>query len=271
MLHRIVEGLVCGAQIPAEVRPFFAGGSLIALNKGKRDPRPITILVVLRRVCSHALSSVFSEKLGALLQPTQFGVGVPGGCLSFAHSTALLLAANPDWAAVTVDCANAFNTMSRVSIRSALVNHCPELLPFFDSTYGVCGMLKVAMQQHPMSDQQKLRYIRSEEGVQQGDPLSTLFFCLGLQRPILRTMEQHTGVVMEAYIDDAVILGPRAAVQSAFHTFKAELIVDNELVNDEKCHSYSLDPAPLLPELKEHSNLGFMTVKLPFGTDALRC
>ena len=263
VLHAIVEGICCGAELPPEIKPYFSGATLIALDKGKGDPRPLAIGRTLRRVCSHALCTAFSQAFGDKLAPIQFGVGVPGGCFSMATSIRTLLGAHKDWCACTVDCSNAFNTLSRASIRSALTEHFPDLLPYFDLTYGEVGKLKVVMKKQGCSPQ-SVRYIGSVEGCQQGDPLGTFLFCLTLQDALEQC--QRLGVEVFAYVDDVVLIGPHDAVRAAFACLRDAFAAKSLSVNHDKCHWLSLDPAEKIDGIA-NNDIGLLVIKVPFGQD----
>ena len=75
---------------------------------------------------------------------------------------------------VKLDFANAFNSLRRDAVLEAVGKHRPDLLDFAASAYGAPTLLWLG------DDQQ----ISSAEGVQQGDPLGPLLFCLALDKPL---------------------------------------------------------------------------------------
>ena len=78
-----------------------------------------------------------------------------------------------DFAVLKIDLHNAFNRVSRQAVLNACALHIPELLSWSQWCYG----------QHPAL-WHSLGTISSEIGVQQGDPLGPLLFCLVLQQII---------------------------------------------------------------------------------------
>ena len=71
---------------------------------------------------------------------------------------------------LNIDMHNAFHRFSRQAMLDECATHFPELLPWASWCYG----------QHPLL-RHHIGTMSSEVGVQQGDPLSPLFFCMVLQ------------------------------------------------------------------------------------------
>ena len=74
-------------------------------------------------------------------------------------------------AVVKLDISNAFNTIRRDRMLEAVCDLAPEIYPLVHSTYSTPSTIF-------WSD----HTIKSSEGVQQGDPLGPLLFCLSLHR-----------------------------------------------------------------------------------------
>ena len=70
---------------------------------------------------------------------------------------------------------NAFNCLCRDKMLSAVRDSAPELLKFVYSAYSVPSQLYCVD-----------HVIQSAEGVQKGDPLGPLLFCLTIQRLVLK-------------------------------------------------------------------------------------
>ena len=77
---------------------------------------------------------------------------------------------NDSRAFVKLDFKNAFNSVRRDAIFSAVSEHRPDLLVFTESAYGSESYFWVGDDY----------VIASAEGVQQGEPLGLLLFCLAL-------------------------------------------------------------------------------------------
>ena len=106
--------------------------------------------------------------LGADLSPQQLGCGVPLGCEAATHAARRYLHdMPPGHQLLKLDFMNAFNCLCRDNILSAVKDSAPELFKFVFSAYS-----------SPV--------IQSAEGVQQGDPLGPLFFCLTIHPLVLK-------------------------------------------------------------------------------------
>eukprot|EP00042_Codosiga_hollandica_P053110 m.686538 g.686538 ORF g.686538 m.686538 type:complete len:368 (-) comp58626_c0_seq62:1108-2211(-) len=88
------------------------------------------------------------------------------------------------------------------------------------------------------------------EGITQGDPLSPLFFSIGLQNALNQTQQVIDTTNADnaigfgrvfAYLDDVIIVGTPAQVNVAFTTFKATAINIGLKVNAEKTKLLSLN------------------------------
>ena len=100
----------------------------------------------------------------------------------------------------TFDYANAFNEISRASIREQLALHFPTLLPYFDLRYG-----------HPSSVFFYNRALLAREGVRQGDPWGPIFFALALQPALTKLRDEFPDHVTGAYLDDVYTVFPSAS------------------------------------------------------------
>jgi len=138
---------------------------LHALAKADGGVRPIAVGMTLCRLVSKA-ANVWAIHQGAhLLSPCQLGAGAKGG----AATHAFISSAHDNQAVVKIDFTNAFNSLRRDSMLEAVVTHLPELFLFVALAYGNPSCLTFG----PYS-------ISSEEGIQQGDPLGPLLFCITL-------------------------------------------------------------------------------------------
>ena len=120
-----------------------------------------------------------ADSAGSLLAPHQYGVGVPGGCEHVVHCMQHSLTSTADGrrlAAVKVDIANAFNTCQRPRLLTTLFNT-PQLADIHriaDWAYSQPTLL--IPQRKGGTD--TASFIQSVNGVRQGDPLSSLLFCI---------------------------------------------------------------------------------------------
>ena len=228
---------------PADVIPILFGGSLTALTKKSGGIRPIAVGYYWRRLAAKCTNTFASAKLSAFFSPVQLGVGVPGGCEAAVHACRRYLDSLPDGHVIAkLDFSNAFNCLRRDVMLDTVHSVIPEIYTFCHMAYAVPSDLKFGD-----------RHLWSEEGVQQGDPLGPLAFCLTIQ-PILRSL--HSELVI-GYMDDITLGGPAATVAKDINT----IVVDGESkglhLNIPKCELITKHdlPEPVLPPLNQFERI----------------
>ena len=159
---------ILSGEVTHSVRHFFFGATLIALNKKDGSVRPIAAGCTLRRLAAKCAVSHVMKSMGTLLTPHQLGYGVPLGAEAAVHAARIFLHnLQQGQLIMKLVFRNAFNSLCQdnytmVTVVEELVT---ELLVL--SAYGSPSSLffgKIVIQ--------------SSEGVQQGDPLGPLLFCL---------------------------------------------------------------------------------------------
>ena len=185
--------LVLEGRTPEEVRPFFFGASLVALQKKSGGVRPIAVGCTLRRLVAKVAGFMVVEDMAALLAPRQLGYGVKGGAEAAVHAARKFLSnMDPDCAFVKLDFRNAFNCIRRDCMLQAVCYLAPTIYPFVHSLYSAPSLLR-------WGD----KSIFSAEGVQQGDPLGPQLFCLTLHRHCLQLRSE----LCIMYLDDVTLVG----------------------------------------------------------------
>jgi hypothetical protein len=221
--------LILSGSTPAWVRPFLFGASLFAFSKKDGGVRPIAVGLTLRRLAAKVACRGVNDKCALLLKPRQLGVGVKGGAEALAHGARRYLDSMPsDHVFVKLDFTNAFNSVRRDVVREEVAAHAPELLGYFDSAYGATSNLAFGE-----------FTIDSSEGVQQGDPLGPLLFCLAIN-PLLADIQSE---FVSGYLDDigmgGDVRGVTADVQKLEHNAKARGLS----LNHTKCEVIGLSPS----------------------------
>ena len=190
--------LVLAGDIPVETRPFFFGASLTALNKKDGGVRPIAVGCTLRRLVAKVASRSVMERMGQYLAPLQLGYGTPLGAEAAVHASRsylhLLLS---DHVLLKLDFRNAFNTVRGDKILAAARDMVPEIFPLIFACYSAPSTLFF-----------RDTSLLSAEGVQQGDPLGPLLFCLVIHPLVLQLRSE----LRLFYLDDGTLGGPEEGV-----------------------------------------------------------
>lgn len=155
--------------------------------------RPIAVGCTLRRLVAKIAGRKVLDEMTNLLAPHQLGYGVRGGAEAAVHAARRFLhGMDQKQAIVKLNFANAFNSVRRDCVLSAVQILCPILYPFIHSAYAASSNLV-------WGD----RSITSAEGVQQGDPLGPLIFCLALHQQSLHFRSDFQAL----YLDDVTLGG----------------------------------------------------------------
>ena len=130
--------LVLEGRTPTFIRPYFFGANLTAISKSDGGVRPIAVGCTLRRLVAKVAGRKIMEEMGELLAPRQLGYGVGGGSEAAVHAARIYLRdLGPGKAVLKLDFRNAFNTIHRDKMLSAVLEHAPCLHPFLHSAYTV--------------------------------------------------------------------------------------------------------------------------------------
>ena len=180
--------VILRGEVPDAIRPILAGANLFALAKKDGGKRPIAVGEVFRRLPAKCSSRAIASRLAPELAPIQLGTGCPNGAEAAAHAARMFLSeAADDTAFIKLDFSNAFNTLRRDRAATTIVERCPELYSFFNVCYSESSLLFYGEQ-----------FINSEEGLQQGDPIASLAFCLTIHQALVEVKSKFK----LGYLDD---------------------------------------------------------------------
>jgi hypothetical protein len=134
-IARLCSDFSWGRLLPATAAAL-AGARLIQLGKPSGGVRPIAVGELFRRIAGKMLVSRYQSDCSDKLLPLQYGVGSRGGAETIIHFTRNWMAkAPPNHALLQLDFKNAFNSLSRQSLLSAVEEHCPLFYHFAKACY----------------------------------------------------------------------------------------------------------------------------------------
>jgi len=227
-VNMLMEGI-----IPDAIRPYFFGGRLVALDKKGGGVRPIAVGLVVRRLSSKLASSYATGLLAATLSPLQVGVGVLRGVEAAVHATrAFVNSMSSTDSLVKLDFINAFNCVRRDSFLEAVAHHIPDAYPYVHAAY--CETSFLGYEGH---------VVPSAEGVQQGDPLGPLLFCLALQ-PVLTSCRAELRI---GYLDDLSLGGDLHQLGLEVDNLRSSAAEIGLTLNASKCEVVLTAPGVQLP------------------------
>ena len=211
-------------RIPDCAREAFYGAALCALRKKDGGLRPIAVGSVYRRLASRIAAHHGAGLLAPDFRPIQLGVGTRQGCEAAVHAarefTSKAKEASEPSALVKVDVRNAFNSIRRDTMLTAVRDRCPEVYPLAFQAY--CAPTPLHIGDHAIS---------SRCGVQQGDPLGPLCFSLAVDE-CARSLRSTLNIW---YLDDATLAGPIELVADDLARLQSRLPELGLELNSAKC------------------------------------
>lgn len=235
--------------ISDNLKPFFFGARLIPIGKKGGGIRPIAIGTIFHKLISSAIMLNIKEHLPGIFSPVQFGVGIPGGAENIIHGIRNLLGDHPDWALVSLDLTNAFNSVSRNFFINQVYQKFPNILPWVWQCYGQHSHLLI----------RGADPIPSACGVRQGDPMGPFLFCLAIQ-PFLE--EASNQVHSLTYMDDIYFVGSPNKMPDVISTLEPHLSSIGLKINTNKSWTTLALPNYQLPIQSKP-----VVMKTPLATD----
>lgn len=266
--------LIRNAQLPEDLREHLLGSPIIPTAKSTGGIRPITIAETLYKMAAtHALDDVQNEAI-RILGCDQFALA-PGGpesaCLT-------LKAALETQTGASTDIRNAFNSLDRGMMMRQLFSH-PTLSPIWRLAHWV---YKQPIRLHLYDNNKDLiRFIDSSCGSLQGEPFSSLLYCLTV-KPLIEEAKAAGGteVKVVSITDDLTFVGPRdgVSVMRAVQAYREGTARYNLDFQQTKSYFIALHGNPLAPEVEEYSREHQMRIETqccviggtPMGSDRRR-
>jgi len=226
-------------------RSLLCAARLTPLVKKDGGIRPVAVGELFYRL---AMKAIFATNYKVdYLSPHQFGVGSKGGVEPIIQAIRRAAEGDPLFpykVAISLDSVNAFNDLRLRRLADAVKRRSPALSRVAAWAHNNPSPLLVR-------DANNLVTLWSEEGVRQGDPMSTLWFSITIRDTVERLRDMlGPGYLVLAYLDDIFILAPSAdRLPDILALFAAESCPVR--LNVDKCKTYDLacldtQPMPVL-------------------------
>lgn len=177
--------------------------------------------MTLRRLVAKIALKKFHERILSILLPHQLGVGVPGGAEAAVHAVNAYTSESQNTKVILkLDCRNAFNSVRRDLLLRVVKNKVPQLFPLVWQCYREASDLSFYE-----------KNIKSECGVQQGDPLGPALFSLAVS-DLVNNLSSELNVW---YLDDATLGGSVDVVKADLEKVIQFTTESGIQLNKEKC------------------------------------
>ena len=257
-----VVNALAGGSCPAEVMPWLAGAPIFPLRKKDNGVRPIAVGETLRRLVSRCFCHALQPKFERLFSSVgQVGVCLKNGAEAAVHAVRLAVARNPSAVVLKVDFINAFNSVHRASVLTAIRQFFPQLEAWFRLTYAEPARL--------LCNDSPLPF-QSTSGVQQGDPLGPALFALSILPLCRKLREDFPDTLSVWFLDDGALVGPEESVKKGWQLISSMAEEIGLQLNASKCEfaGSSNDTVPaMFAGMTKISRDGFDLLGSPVGGD----
>ena len=235
-----------GGDVHRDCLEILGDSLLYGLEKPDKSTRPIGVGAAFRRMAGRCIYAQYKLDFAQVLTtskpsaemlarygcaadrecnvPLQVGCGLAGGAEIAVNMVRVALELRQEWAVLSDDKRNGYNTLTREAIFKGVRRWFPELLPTVRMFYAREGglyvreMLRAAPSRgagpRPTVDGQGEHYY-SREGCTQGDPLGPILWSLAYHQALLEIQAQCPDTLIVAYLDDTYYLQtPAEALRS---------------------------------------------------------
>jgi hypothetical protein len=238
-LARLARRAISG-ELPISLARWFCGGRGVPLRKKDGGVRPLVVGEVLRAAVSKLVLARCGEDARESLPAVQLGYSPGENGLQAAVRTARFWAQNlHKKVLLKVDISNAYNSVSRLACCDGAENVSSELGAW--ARWCLATPSLVSCKGEAMS---------CSTGVQQGEPLSPLLFCIGIS-PVIETLAARFPHLAQAwYLDDGLLYGTHHELAECIPILKEELKLLGLTLNVRKCELYAPEGSELPEELR---------------------
>ena len=257
------------------VSPIWLRSRAVLIPKdGSAGWRPLGIGEAWYRFVGRCAMQTAGASVGEKLLPMQLGCGIPGGCeIAGRMGQVILDSRKRTVVLLALDQKNAFNLMRRRLMLRGILRYERRLAKWFKWSYGRSSPLY-------LSDGQ-LGGMNST-GCRQGDPLSSLCFCVGMQfvlddiQSLVRTAHADLADTeaaecgVYAYMDDTNVYAHHTAVNAVIAGLKDIFVRHRLVLNMDKCRLLGRAARRVVDPLFDREDGGLKIMGAPTGKRAYR-
>lgn len=199
---------------------------IIGLPKPDGGIRPIAMGETILRLAGTILVAKNLKILRAHFADTQFALE-EGGAEKIIHQCRKRIREDKQSVIITLDCKNAFNSLTRSSILEQLTGIFSPMRGYFQFAYGSTSRLL-------FRKFEKWSILSSSCGGKQGDTAMPAFFSLAMH-PVIRDIASKYNVSCFAYLDDITIVGRADHAVKAAQEIERRLASIGLYLNKSKC------------------------------------
>jgi hypothetical protein len=167
---------LCNSMLSGSIRrgEGWLRSRTVLIPKKDGSWRPLSIGETWYRLTARVALGVVGAQVGLQLAPMQLGCGISGGCEIAGRLGQIILdtESGNNLIVISLDIQNAYGTLSRRQILKGLFDFAPGLAKWFKWAYG---------SKTPLVYGEGQIVGWNSTGCRQGDPLSALCFCVGIQ------------------------------------------------------------------------------------------